>query len=227
MCYRLLRRLALLHISWCMILVLLAIVTIPACNRSESTSRQLTEHKPTKIKSPEINIPTIKSPEINIPEINIPETNPLEINPPEINIPEITLPEISHPNIRVQQEDNLTIITIASDVLFDFDKDTIRPDAEIALRQVQDVIAKRYPDKTLQIQGHTDAIGSEAYNQNLSERRAMAVHQWFRQEGNISASRMTTRGYGESQPIASNIQSDGSDNPEGRQQNRRVEILIQ
>jgi outer membrane protein OmpA-like peptidoglycan-associated protein len=126
----------------------------------------------------------------------------------------------------VQQGSGLTVFTLESDILFDFDQSTIRPDAETALQQVSRAIARRYPDNAMQIRGHTDSVGRDDYNQALSERRATAVQAWLEQQGEIT-DRVTIRGYGESQPIAPNTQPDGSDNPQGRQLNRRVEIIIQ
>lgn len=161
-------------------------------------------------------IPPIRQPPIRIPEIRQPE-----IRQPEIQIPEITIP-----GIRVQQTEDSTTIIIAADLLFDFDQDTLRPDAEIALQQIHAAITTHYSDRLLQIQGHTDSIGTDAYNRDLSERRAATVKRWLEEHG-IAASRMTTIGYGESRPVAANTNPDGSDNPAGRQRNRRVEIVIQ
>jgi outer membrane protein OmpA-like peptidoglycan-associated protein len=141
-------------------------------------------------------------------------------------MPEIRIPEITIPGVRVQQNQNLTRITIAGDILFDFDQDTIRPDAEAALQQISAAIAKRYPRNAMQIQGHTDSVGSDAYNRNLSERRAVAVKRWLEQRGKVASSQMSTVGYGESRPMAPNTNPDGSDSPAGRQRNRRVEIVI-
>jgi outer membrane protein OmpA-like peptidoglycan-associated protein len=167
---------------------------------------------------PNIQFPErMKPPKITIPDIPI----------PEINIPEITIPEITTPKIRVQQGKGLTVFTIGTDILFDFDQAVIRPDAEAALQQVSRAIASRYPDNPMQIRGHTDSIGRDDYNQTLSERRAAAVQTWLAQQGKVDPSRMTIRGYGESQPVAPNTQPNGSDNPQGRQLNRRVEIIIQ
>lgn len=165
---------------------------------------------------PQSSYAAIKRPTVNGPKIRI----------PRVTIPEIKIPEITFPGIRVHQDKKTTIITIAADILFDFDQAILRPDAETALGQISAAIAKHYPQNSLQIQGHTDAIGSDSYNQDLSVRRAMAVKQWLQTQGNIAASRMTTVGYGESRPVAANTRTDGSDNPEGRQKNRRVEIVI-
>jgi outer membrane protein OmpA-like peptidoglycan-associated protein len=117
------------------------------------------------------------------------------------------------------------VVNLQSDVLFDFDKAEIKPAAEQALARVALIIRKKGTGKVL-IEGHTDAMGSVAYNQKLSERRAMAVKNWLVQHGAIVPDRMVTKGYGESRPVAPNTNADGTDNPEGRAKNRRVEITI-
>ena len=111
-------------------------------------------------------------------------------------------------------------------VNFDFDKSTLRADAVAILDEAVQIL-KRYPDLTVEVAGHTDSIGTDAYNQGLSERRARAVYDYLTGNG-IDASRMVgPNGYGESRPIAPNTNEDGSDNPEGRAQNRRTELNVQ
>ncbi|HDH97956.1 MAG TPA: OmpA family protein [Deltaproteobacteria bacterium] len=116
-------------------------------------------------------------------------------------------------------------IELSGDVLFDFDKRDIRSDAEATLKKVGDIITA-YKSPQVIIAGHTDSKGSEAYNQQLSEKRSESVKKWLSENAGISAGTMKTIGYGETRPVASNANSDGSDNPQGRQKNRRVEILI-
>ncbi len=111
-------------------------------------------------------------------------------------------------------------------VNFDFDKSTLRPDAVAILNQAIDIL-KRYPDLKVEVAGHTDSIGTDAYNQKLSERRAKAVYDYLTSNG-VDAGRLVgPHGYGESRPIAPNTNPDGSDNPEGRAQNRRTELNVQ
>lgn len=117
-------------------------------------------------------------------------------------------------------------IELAADVLFDFDKYNIRPDAEDSLNKVAEVI-QAYPKSAVKIVGFTDSKGSTQYNLKLSENRANSVKNWLVNNGDISASRITTVGLGAAYPVASNTNPDGSDNPAGRQKNRRVEIRIQ
>ena len=103
-------------------------------------------------------------------------------------------------------------------VNFDFNKSDIRADARPILDEAISTL-KEYNQITLSVEGHTDSIGSDAYNQKLSVRRAQAVADYLA-KGGIVASRMTVKGFGESQPVASN------DTAEGRAENRRVELKI-
>ncbi|MGN7724490.1 OmpA family protein [Luteimonas sp. 22616] len=111
-------------------------------------------------------------------------------------------------------------------VNFDFDKSTLRPDAVAILNEAIEIL-KRYPDLRVEVAGHTDSKGTDAYNQALSERRASAVYDYLTSNG-IDAGRLVGPvGYGESRPIAPNTNDDGSDNPEGRARNRRTELNVQ
>ena len=114
-----------------------------------------------------------------------------------------------------------TTITLDADVFFDFDKDELRPDARDTLA---DVAAQIRADGAteLHIGGHTDSKGEADYNQRLSERRATAVESFL--AGQLDGVGITTEGFGETQPVASNETADGEDNPDGRALNRRVEI---
>lgn len=111
-------------------------------------------------------------------------------------------------------------------VNFDFDKSNLRPDAVAILSEASEIL-KRYPDLRVEVAGHTDSKGTDAYNQKLSERRATSVYNYLTQNG-VDASRLVGPiGYGESRPIAPNTNPDGSDNPEGRAKNRRTELNVQ
>jgi outer membrane protein OmpA-like peptidoglycan-associated protein len=101
-------------------------------------------------------------------------------------------------------------------VLFDFNKSTLKPESDAVLRQVAALMTQD-PVLKLEIQGHTDNVGSDAYNQPLSEARAHSVVTWLNQHS-IARPRLTARGYGKTRPIATNATD------EGRAQNRRVEI---
>jgi outer membrane protein OmpA-like peptidoglycan-associated protein len=110
------------------------------------------------------------------------------------------------------------LIVNVSDVLFDTGQHTLKPGAREKLARVAGILLA-YPDLTLEVDGHTDSVGDDAYNQALSERRADAVREYLVQQG-ISASTIVARGFGEAQPVASN------DLAAGRQQNRRVELVV-
>jgi outer membrane protein OmpA-like peptidoglycan-associated protein len=114
-------------------------------------------------------------------------------------------------------------LRIGSDVLFDFDRFVIRSDANAALQSVAEIIAGK--NKPVTIEGHTDGKGTDSYNQTLSERRAMTVENELRYRM-VGLPAMVVRGFGKTRPVAANELSDGSDNPEGRQKNRRVELVI-
>jgi outer membrane protein OmpA-like peptidoglycan-associated protein len=117
------------------------------------------------------------------------------------------------------------IIDLDADVLFDFDKYTLRPAADDTLRKLGQVAA-RYPKSPLLIEGYTDSKGEHTYNMKLSENRAGAVRNWLVQNASVTSDRITTNGWGETKPVAPNKNPDGSDNPQGRQKNRRVEIVL-
>jgi len=116
-------------------------------------------------------------------------------------------------------------IELSADVLFDFDKASLRPDAFEALRKAGDVI-RNYANAPVLIEGHTDSKGSDQYNQSLSDKRAKSVKDWLVRNAGANARFIMTKGWGESRPAVANTKPDGSDDPEGRQKNRRVEITI-
>ena len=115
-------------------------------------------------------------------------------------------------------------ISLQGEILFDFDKSNLRPAAESTLAQVAKMIGS-YSKAQVLIEGYTDAKGSGSYNAKLSDRRAVSVKNWFAQHG-VAANSMQTHGWGAAKPVAPNTHPDGSDDPDGRQKNRRVEITI-
>jgi outer membrane protein OmpA-like peptidoglycan-associated protein len=110
------------------------------------------------------------------------------------------------------------LVVNMSDVLFDSAKFTLRPAAREKLAKISGIVLA-YPTLALAIEGNTDSVGGDAYNQTLSENRAGSVRDYLGQQGIPSAS-MTAHGFGKSQPVASN------DTAGGRQQNRRVELIV-
>lgn len=114
-------------------------------------------------------------------------------------------------------------LTLPEDILFDFDSSELRSEADEAIGQLVQVIDTT--DDEVTIVGHTDSKGGDSYNQELSEDRANAVLDALADKG-VEEGRMTAEGKGASEPIAQNTNNDGSDNPEGRQKNRRVEVTV-
>jgi outer membrane protein OmpA-like peptidoglycan-associated protein len=127
-------------------------------------------------------------------------------------------------DLKVKETETDVRIELAADVLFDFDKATLLPKAEATLTKAADFIRERAAG-TVRIEGHTDAKGDDAYNQRLSERRADSVRQWLARQ-RLGSLKFSSRGFGETQPVAPNAKPDGADDPDGRQKNRRVEIVI-
>jgi OmpA-OmpF porin, OOP family len=119
--------------------------------------------------------------------------------------------------LQAQQTDRGVVLTLG-DVLFETGKADLRPGA---LRNLYPLVTflQKYPERRVVIEGHTDNVGSDAYNLDLSQRRADAVRDFLLQNG-VQAAQLSTRGYGKASPIASNATA------EGRQRNRRVELII-
>ncbi|MFP3980417.1 MAG: OmpA family protein [Desulfobacterales bacterium] len=109
-------------------------------------------------------------------------------------------------------------IDATMNILFDFDKADIRPGEKSKLDELAQVFSK-YPENIVIVEGHTDSKGSAAYNRRLSELRASKVSEYIRSQ-DIDISKLTAKGYGESQPVATN------ETAEGREQNRRVDLQI-
>lgn len=142
-----------------------------------------------------------------------------------VELPPGAAAQVQGANVVIERETARgTTLTVQNDVLFDFDKAELRPAAAEALGRVADIIQQRKP-RAVRVIGHTDSIGSDEYNRTLSQRRAQAVQAWLAANGG-GLPPMQVEGRGESEPVAPNT-VDGRDNPEGRQQNRRVEVLLE
>jgi outer membrane protein OmpA-like peptidoglycan-associated protein len=109
-------------------------------------------------------------------------------------------------------------ITFNSGILFAFNSADLQPEAKTNIENLANTL-KKYKDTNILVEGHTDSVGTADYNVKLSERRAQTVVQFAESLG-VKASRFTAKGYGFTQPVATNA------TPEGRQQNRRVEVAI-
>ena len=109
-------------------------------------------------------------------------------------------------------------------MLFDVDKAEFRPEADGVVRQLLAEVAARMRAPRYRVEGHTDGKGAETYNLDLSRRRAESVKLWLTRNG-VAAASVGTGGFGRSRPVAPKTKPDGSEDPEGRQKDRRVEIV--
>jgi outer membrane protein OmpA-like peptidoglycan-associated protein len=111
-------------------------------------------------------------------------------------------------------------LRVELDVKFDFDRQVVKPDSYADIRDVAEFM-KQFPQTTTVVEGHTDSVGTEAYNQSLSERRAMAVREVLVSEFGIQPGRVDAIGFGEARPVADN------DSEQGKAINRRVEAVVE
>jgi OmpA-OmpF porin, OOP family len=118
----------------------------------------------------------------------------------------------------VRQDARGTIVSLA-DILFDFNKATLRRDVEFNLVKIATIL-NQYREMNVLVEGHTDAIGTDEYNLTLSKKRAQSVSDFLQSQG-VDAKRLSWEGYGKTRPVADN------DTDEGRQKNRRVDLVIQ
>ena len=123
-------------------------------------------------------------------------------------------------------ENDKGVVVFLPEVYFEFDSSRLTDAAQGKLTEISAILTDpRAASRNVLIEGHTDSIGSDDYNERLSFNRANAVAVSLMQNG-VDDSRLTRRGYGKKYPIAPNKTEDGRDNPEGRAQNRRVEVII-
>lgn len=125
--------------------------------------------------------------------------------------------------ITVRETDQSIVLSVASDILFDFDSSKLSDKAKTTLTDITRILNDA-PQGTIRVVGHTDSKGSDAYNQELSKARADGVIAFFVHNG-VDLSTLQPEGRGESEPVKPN-EVDGKDNPDGRAQNRRVEFVL-
>lgn len=131
--------------------------------------------------------------------------------------------DVSGLNIRVT--DTATIVDLPADALFEFDKADLTSGAEAELGKAAELIRKA-PPGAIEVIGHSDAKGDDAYNLRLSERRARTVADWFADQVGVRQRTFRVSGKGETEPIAPNQTADGKDDAAGRARNRRVEVIL-
>jgi len=170
---------------------------------------------------------TKSSPEIEKRQLEL-ERRKLELEKQQLELQrqQLRIEEDARKQLQLKETEKAIAMKLEGDVLFDFGRAEIKPEARGTLDKVGTVIAQ-FPEGKVLIEGHTDSKGSPNANLELSKRRAEAVKNWLVKNKGVSESIITTRGVGETKPVAPNTHPDGSDNPQGRQQNRRVEITVE
>ena len=118
----------------------------------------------------------------------------------------------------------VNVAIVMDNVYYEFEKATLSDESHASLNKLV-ALLNAHPDITIELSAHTDNKGNDAYNQRLSEARARACVAYLISKG-IDTNRLQAKGYGATQPIAPNVNEDGSDNPDGRQRNRRTEFKI-
>jgi outer membrane protein OmpA-like peptidoglycan-associated protein len=121
--------------------------------------------------------------------------------------------------------DDRGVTVLVTDVLFDFDSDALTPAGAQAVAKIAEIVQRFAPENDLICEGHTDALGTDDYNFELSLRRARRVADELAAAG-IALERISAQGLGESRPLVKETKPDGSDDPEARARNRRVEVVI-
>jgi outer membrane protein OmpA-like peptidoglycan-associated protein len=134
--------------------------------------------------------------------------------------------ERARQEFEAQQSGRSLSMNLSGDVLFDYDKAALKPEAEQALKKVA-VVLSQFPESNVTVEGYTDSKGAKAANMQLSRERAQAVKDWLVKNGGVLATNISTKGLGEQYPVAPNTNKDGTDNPLGRALNRRVSIIVE
>jgi outer membrane protein OmpA-like peptidoglycan-associated protein len=148
------------------------------------------------------------------------EKKSLELQQKELDL------EKARQEFQVQQSGRSLSMNLSGDVLFDYDKAVLKPEAELALKKVA-VVLSQFPESKVTVEGYTDSKGTKATNMQLSRERAQSVKDWLVKNGGVAAATISTKGFGEQYPMAPNKNADGSDNPLGRALNRRVSIIVE
>src|ERR1700737_2267941 len=125
-----------------------------------------------------------------------------------------------------QQSGRSLSMNLSGDVLFDYDKATLKPEAELALKKAA-VVLSQFPESKVTVEGYTDSKGTKAANMQLSRERAQSVKDWLVRNGGVAAATISTKGFGEQYPMPPNKNADGSANPLGAPLNRRVSIIVE
>ena len=216
-------------------------------NNTQTTTTLITNQPTTTTTSPENNTSTTTTPETQIttttetqpatttttletPQPTTTENQPATTTTTEIEIsalPETNLKTIEPilTELKAQKTPEGIKINIPENILFEFDKYNVRANAKTTLSKINQLLT-HYKNSQILIYGHTDNKGENDYNLELSQKRAAAVKYYFVNNFKIAPTLIFTKGYGETKPIAPNNNPDNTDNPKGREKNRRVEFII-
>jgi len=134
--------------------------------------------------------------------------------------------ERARQEFQAQQTGRSLSMNLSGDVLFDYDKAALKPEAEEALKKVA-VVLSQFPESKVTVEGYTDSKGGKTVNMQLSRERAQAVKDWLVRSGGVAMANISVKGFGEQYAIAPNKNADGTDNPLGRALNRRVSIIVE
>jgi outer membrane protein OmpA-like peptidoglycan-associated protein len=134
--------------------------------------------------------------------------------------------ERARQEFQAQQTGRSLSMNLSGDVLFDYDKAALKPEAEQALKKVA-VVLSQFPESKVTVEGYTDSKGTKSVNMELSRARAQAVTDWLVKSGGVAIVNISVKGFGEQYPIAPNTNTDGTDNSLGRALNRRVSIIVE
>jgi len=148
------------------------------------------------------------------------EKKSLELQQKELDL------ERARQEFQAQQSGRSLSMNLSGDVLFDYDKAVLKPEAEQTLKKVA-VVLSQFPESKVTVEGYTDSKGTKTANMQLSRERAQSVKNWLIKNGGVVATNIATKGLGEQYPIALNKNADGSDNALGRALNRRVSIIVE
>jgi outer membrane protein OmpA-like peptidoglycan-associated protein len=135
------------------------------------------------------------------------------------------LEELKRGGLEARETERGVVVNLP-DVLFEFGRADLASDSRGKVHNIADVLNTRARGRRVSIEGHTDSVGSDSYNQRLSENRAGSVASALESSG-VNSRRITTKGFGERYPVAPNTNPNGADNPAGRAKNRRVEVIIE
>jgi outer membrane protein OmpA-like peptidoglycan-associated protein len=126
----------------------------------------------------------------------------------------------------LSRKDERGLVLFLPDVLFEFDRAELTENARTKIHAVAEIVVRLAPERTLSVEGHTDSVGTDEYNLELSLRRAQSVQAELA-TGGVLQDKVRSVGHGERYPVAPNQSPEGRDDPQGRAQNRRVEVVIE